>query len=252
MSDSPKCLFCGSIGKLAEAHIIPRSFYQRNGKPLILVSKFEDKPKLNQTGIYDKEILCADCDNEFGEYDRVAAETLRTYPSRSDLSKDENGLILRGQDDKPSSYEIKNPEVSKLQRFFASLIWKCSVTTRTEMKMKKKPKFFDKAQKLLTDANSNDYFSVMGIKVFERQLNGAVSNPVFNDSEFGEYVQFHLAGFVASVFLEPLPNAPLECQLLSSDLWSVGLVSHFNMSLRDSMQEMAPKISVAAKLFGGR
>lgn len=73
----PICKFCGQDKKLCNAHIIPKSF--------VYAAKPEDKteklkvlnynlkyPSFSRIGITDRNILCSQCDGEFGVYDNFA------------------------------------------------------------------------------------------------------------------------------------------------------------------------------------
>ncbi|MFN0193870.1 MAG: hypothetical protein ACKVP5_18170 [Aestuariivirga sp.] len=245
------CLRCDQTKNLVEAHVIPKCLYTFGEKPLVLASKFKERLSLSQMGVYDRELLCEKCDNDFGKYDGVAASKLKLYPVRTQFLRDENGFILRRGNGRPLAYVVPDPGVSELQCFFASLIWKCCLTSREEMSLKGAGQFFEKAEHLLRNPETGTYFGVFGNRIQERQLNCAVARPTVTDLELGKMIQFHMSGFIASIFLDPIMAVESELQLISSDRWIVGLTSFEETSFGDSIQEMRSKLAAAAGLFRG-
>lgn len=70
-----KCKFCGDEKKLIKAHIIPEAFFTLGGARL-LSSLPDVHPKRAPIGVYDPNILCADCDQSFGFLDQHVIENL--------------------------------------------------------------------------------------------------------------------------------------------------------------------------------
>ncbi|BAU63991.1 hypothetical protein STA3757_13600 [Stanieria sp. NIES-3757] len=118
-----KCLFCGKNKKLIKAHIIPKKFYQniKIGKKAARIYTQKKKSKQSQSGIYDSNILCKECDNEiFGVWDKYAQKLLiqdfanNKYQSNSVL--DVNYI------------QIDHFDYQKLKLFFMSVLWRASIT----------------------------------------------------------------------------------------------------------------------------
>lgn len=117
------CELCGEYKDLCKAHIIAKPFfkflYPDNiaGGPLIALSQFNGeyrKVNVPATGMYDSGILCAECDNVFGEYDKYAAEIL--LKTEFIETPEKEAYILT-----PYNYK-------KLKLFFLSLIFRGSVS----------------------------------------------------------------------------------------------------------------------------
>ena len=69
------CKLCLQSKKLINSHIIPESFFGKNTFLIAEDSPFKEKRPI---GIYDKNILCAECDNFIGKKD-VASFNLDDY-----------------------------------------------------------------------------------------------------------------------------------------------------------------------------
>ncbi|MDP3043098.1 MAG: hypothetical protein Q8N21_01715 [bacterium] len=117
------CKLCGGYKDLCKAHIIARPFFKflypdhvANGT-LIALSQFQNKYrkiKVPAAGMYDSGILCAECDNVFGKYDKYAAEIL--LKAEFDETPEKEGYVL-------NTYDYK-----KLKLFFLSLVFRGSVS----------------------------------------------------------------------------------------------------------------------------
>lgn len=117
------CKLCGGYKNLCKAHVIARPFFKflypdhvANGT-LIALSQFNGeyrKTKVPATGIYDSGILCAECDNVFGEYDKYAAEILLKVEFNETPEKE--------------AYILSACDYKKLKLFFLSLVFRGSVS----------------------------------------------------------------------------------------------------------------------------
>jgi hypothetical protein len=119
------CKFCLEEKKCIEAHIIPNSLYEpllNDKKGMLIVSnKSEIYPKKQQTGIYDTDIVCEECERLFSKPDDYA---------KSFFSADiiEDNFIIHN--DKKYLYIIKDYDYHNLKLFFISLLWRASVSTQ--------------------------------------------------------------------------------------------------------------------------
>ena len=113
-----KCKFCGKNIKLIKAHIIPEGFFRllRFGdKPPELHSNKEGVyPKKSPIGVYDKGILCSECDNAIGIWDNYAQDLLLN-------SFSESCALFQG--DVKLGYKIDKYDYEKLKLFFLSVLW---------------------------------------------------------------------------------------------------------------------------------
>ncbi len=143
------CQFCNQPKKLIDAHIIPWSFYkflkpvdEKHEPPLLISKDFEER---RSKGSYDKNILCAECDNLLGRLDNYGAIAL----------KFENLEII-----KTNLAKINNVEYGKFGLFILSIIWRSSVSTRKELNSVTLGKYEDEAKDLLRIAiNEKSYIS---------------------------------------------------------------------------------------------
>ncbi len=126
-----KCRLCEvEKDKLCKAHLIPESFYRfmypdgkvDSKKPLIKV--LSEVPYLvkDNIGIYDESILCAKCDNYLGQLDEYGKSILL----------DSNPVLIRNGE--IEIFSILNVDVAKLKLFFLSVLWRCSISKRSEVK----------------------------------------------------------------------------------------------------------------------
>ncbi len=119
------CKFCGQEKKLIKAHIIPRNFYlDYKNEQYMEVNALSGKFTIKQSGSYDKNILCSDCDNLLGEFDKEAHRVL--------IREINNNLIHQAQNYtlyycKPTNYNYE-----KLRKFFISVLWRASISALPE------------------------------------------------------------------------------------------------------------------------
>lgn len=95
------CKFCREDKQLISSHIIPKSFYQIEDEKFglkIITEREGEFPKRSRTGVYDKNILCKECDSYFGKLDEYAAEYFLRASSVAEL-RDTSGPIARSYKD---------------------------------------------------------------------------------------------------------------------------------------------------------
>lgn len=85
-----KCRYCDRETELCRAHLYPKSLFKylkgNNQNASLIGIKDKDNPRqghkpinILQSLIFDKNILCASCDNQLGYYDDYLIEVLREY-----------------------------------------------------------------------------------------------------------------------------------------------------------------------------
>jgi len=105
----PLCKMCGKdCGKLVKAHIIPRSFYkafnpERKPSAVFLQANLKEiKQRLHQVGLYDKEILCENCERLFAPYDTHGYQVLHSAVENKkyyvDIDGNQCALIIPNSD----------------------------------------------------------------------------------------------------------------------------------------------------------
>jgi hypothetical protein len=90
------------------------------------------RPKRSNTGLWDEEILCDECESHFAEIDGYAFEHLIGDRKRFFVCRDKSGdLILDGI---IPLITYTHASVRKLTAFAISVLWRASVSDRPEMK----------------------------------------------------------------------------------------------------------------------
>jgi hypothetical protein len=119
------CKLCDQEKKLIKAHIIPEGFF----RPLQSESRAAEihtntigvHPKRSPIGIYDKNILCEDCDGKLGVWDEYAQKLLLQNFNEDNALYDNKEKI---------AYKIKDYDYIIIKLFFISLLWRASITTQ--------------------------------------------------------------------------------------------------------------------------
>jgi hypothetical protein len=121
MGASSVCRGCGGTGTV-RAHLIPRSFVHdlKGAQKHIYVGWAERKGrKVSQSGLIDEDILCGKCDGHLGQYDAFAIEFCRNFDAEM-------------QTPAPNIFRISPADTEKAVKFFASVVWRYSISTLPE------------------------------------------------------------------------------------------------------------------------
>jgi len=118
------CKGCGKEKQLIKAHVIPASFFLglRDGeKPTKIISNTPSVyPKKSYIGVYDKNILCRECEDQFQDLDDYGCKVL--IRNEAHLEKlHHNGRLV--------GYRINDINFEKLKIFFISVLWRASIST---------------------------------------------------------------------------------------------------------------------------
>lgn len=125
------CKFCLQKKKLVKAHIIPEHFYSSlyNEKgqyvEVHISNDKSEKSKRRFKGIWDKTILCADCDNSIlGKLDDYAAKIFWGYRNQElnikDFQRPDQPLVQWR-----TAYGI---DTARIKLFFLSVLWRADVS----------------------------------------------------------------------------------------------------------------------------
>lgn len=146
-----QCRLCDQDKKLIKAHIIPRSFYEPlrlNGQaPVIYSSNADVHPKISQTGIYDKEIVCEDCERIFSPWDDYSKKFL-FQELHKDRYRVSNGERL--------AYNFGPCDYEKLKLFFLSVLWRSAVSKKQDYIHVQLGPFEEKLKHLILVKNAGD------------------------------------------------------------------------------------------------
>lgn len=188
------CKLCGKDKKLVRAHIIPKSLW----KPLF----DEQPPRINSSaptvdnkrspvGVYDTEILCAQCESIFSPWDDYAQKLLLADPS------ERNYLIENGH---RIAYVEISIDYAKLKLFFISLLWKAAVSNHYFFSRVNVGSFEPQLRRMILkgDPGEPDAFAVMIAKCEDR-LGTIVLNPQPERWNEINYYRFYLAGYMVYI-----------------------------------------------------
>ena len=129
-----QCNLCHSLyPKLANAHIIPKSFFNLSSKSpwgiceengyyqVITVDKGVWNSKRSPTGIYDPKIVCSECEKRFDQADDHG------YKILSEAFKKKK--LVYSLYNKQPLYLIENVNYHKLKLFFLSMLWRAHASS---------------------------------------------------------------------------------------------------------------------------
>ncbi len=205
------CRFCLERRQLIEAHIIPKSFFERirTDEPNILVNE-SDYPKRSPQGVYDKGILCGRCDNTIGKWDQYAQEVL-TMDMATFTTIVEQGI--------GNGAELSEYDYAKLKLFFISLVWRASISTHSfYAKVNIGSKFEEKALQMLKSDDPGDAhdFGVV-IARFKEVQGHAFFDPHTERVNGLNQVRFYLAGYIVYMKVDQRPYNPDLAHFLLAD-----------------------------------
>lgn len=159
-----ECKFCLKDKKLIDAHIIPRCFFeamrdQEDNRPFQLLSNTQNEYSQKLwIGLYDKNILCKDCEKVFQKYDNYACKILL-----SNIGNSDNDYIFDPNGNK-IGYKLENTDHKKLKLFFLSVLWRASASKRKEFKKVEIGLFKNNLRDMIQKDNpggSNDFLVIV-------------------------------------------------------------------------------------------
>jgi hypothetical protein len=187
------CRGCGEKRSGVKSHIIPESFFRvvrGNEHTLKMISNTPSEfTKKAPIGVYDKTILCNECEKVFAKYDDYAAQVLL---DRKALEVIKAGESIVG-------YSMTGIDYKLLKLFFISILWRASVSTMPFYRKVQLGSLENKAKELIWnyDASTPDTFSfVLARFSGDDSLNKVIMDP-HPERWFGTfYYRFYLAGFI--------------------------------------------------------
>jgi hypothetical protein len=117
------CQLCGLPKKFIKAHVIPEAFFRavRAGDaeaPLLVTAG--QYPRRAPIGVYDKRILCIDCEQRFADLDAFAARVLlQDFGTLFSPITGPAGVV---------GFESTSVDARLLLRFLVSVLWRASVS----------------------------------------------------------------------------------------------------------------------------
>lgn len=187
------CRGCGEKSSGVKSHIIPESFFRvvrGNEHTLKMISNTPGEfTKKAPIGVYDKTILCNECEKVFAKYDDYAAQVLLDGKAL-EVIKDGESIV---------AYSMTGIDYKLLKLFFISILWRASVSTMPFYRKVQLGSLENKAKELIWnyDSSTPDTFSfVLARFSGDDSLNKVIMDP-HPERWFGTlYYRFYLAGFI--------------------------------------------------------
>jgi hypothetical protein len=189
--------------KLIDSHIIARGFARltRNEGRNITVSEERVGLVSPQLGYFDKNILCASCDNKLGAYDDYVIELCRNFEAKHRrLSK--------------NLFEIPTVDCNKVATFFLSVLWRASISKRPEYKAISLGSLEDRAREIIFKAappSSLPQFKLIVLRLESTELDVLRFYTMPQRVRFREWNMYRMSlnGFRFIAFLDAR-NPPLQ------------------------------------------
>lgn len=192
------CKFCGQEKKLIKAHIIPKNCYLnlKQDRYLLINSKTMEY-RYQQQGGYDKNILCADCDNHvLGEFDKEGYRIL--FGDFSNYKYQYTHPVYR-------IYQIdnKNFNYTKLRNFFISILWRASISNLEEWSNINLGGYEKKAYEILK--GKKEYPELFKILIYKNCYNEDINHEVLiavgKTKKYKKYV-IQMAGYRIEIIVD--------------------------------------------------
>ena len=197
------CKGCNENKKLIKAHIIPESFWVglRDGDspPKLMTDKKCVYPKRLPIGVYDKNILCRDCENKFQSLDDYGQQLLLRDESKQEKLT-HNGNV--------AGYKIEKYDYNLLKLFFVSILWRASVSTHDFYDKIDIGPFEDTEKQLIWDCSAGDPedFSCFLAKFTDENIGKLFLDPHRERRDGINYYRFYLYGYVLYIKVDKRPT----------------------------------------------
>ena len=190
------CKGCNEDKPPVRSHIIPESFFRElraDEKTLKLVPTDKEKHvKRAPIGVYDQEILCAECERTFQDVDDYACKVLVANQQLIELQ--DKGEVV--------GYRIKDIDYSMLKRFVISVLWRASISSAEFFQKVRLGALESKAKDLIwrkSAGSKHDFSFVLGKFTDTGTLSKAIFDP-HPERWFGKkYYRFYMGGYVLYV-----------------------------------------------------
>lgn len=164
-----------------------------------VTNKVGEFTKRRPRGIYDRTVVCRDCESIWEEWDNYAQQLLAIQPRDAQVRYDSNGQQI--------AYVINKYDYKKLKLFFISMIWRASVSSHPFFKRVSLGSFEEVAKTMIcnTDPGSDDDFGVI-LSKFDHPLGNPIADP-YKTTLFGvNYYRFFLASYTADIKVDKRPT----------------------------------------------
>ncbi len=215
------CRMCDSLRPLVRAHAIPEAFFREakaGSRNLLIVGNTQGgAPRRRPIGVYDSEILCAECEGKFDKIDAYGTRVLLHEFDQLFAPVPNGGKII--------AFESTQIDQEMLLRFFVAVLWRASVSTQDFYKSVNLGKFEELAAFAVTDPNAPVPF-VFEALVFRwiaksdlKMYAGSIQNPVRGRFGATNFYRLYLGMTMAVVRVseQDLPVAMRPLRLCAQD-----------------------------------
>jgi hypothetical protein len=233
------CRFCEEDKKLIEAHIIARCLHepmQHPSGPMVLVAKDPDShPKRLRTGQYDGNILCADCDNRFSDWENYTARLLMK-PAAYER--------FREAESHEDFYTIPEYDYVRLKLCLLSILWRMSISKLPSFKRIALGPFEGTIRQMLLDKNPGrtDEFPVFIVRLTDEVGSSTIRGTERWNRDGVNVYALGLPGYIAVIKVDSRPTPyPLGPRVLAPKQPLTIGVKHSNYSLAAIKTEFLDK-----------
>ncbi len=197
------CRFCGKERTLIRAHIIPESFFRPlrdpSGPPRLMTDTKGIYPKRFPIGVYDKGILCRECEDRFAATDDYGQLLLLRSLSEAEPITQEGKTI---------ALVFKRFDYTKLKLFVLSVLWRASVSRHPFYEKIALGPYEDRIREMFErgDPGPPDDFAVT-FAHFEEKLGLLPFDPYREKYDGINYCRMYMGGYVVLVKVDHR-NAP--------------------------------------------
>lgn len=187
-----KCKGCNKDKKLVKSHIIPESFYRglrESDEPIRMYSTTKGEfPKKAPIGVYDKTILCNECEDRFDSIDSYGHEVL--------LNREESHKTIENAG-KLYGYEVNDIDTGRLKLFFMSILWRASISSQSFFERVKLGPFENRLKDHIwsEDPGGDHDFSYVISKFNTNSAGRTILSPHSERFFDVKYYRFYLYGF---------------------------------------------------------
>lgn len=208
-----QCRLCGKTKKLIKAHVIPEAFFRElrkdNGMIPISVSKTPNIiPKPSRIGIYDREILCYDCELKFLRVDDYGVKVL--------LKEFYDLFLPITYGNYIEAFQAKNIDQDLLLRFLVATLWRASVSKRELFSRVELGPLEPLAKQTILNPDKDipkQFSAVLSMWVIDKECiyatKGLIVNPFLVKLDGVNFYRFYFGKIVADIKADtrPLPDS---------------------------------------------
>lgn len=194
---------CGNNKKLIKAHVIPESFFvglkSSDRAPLEISQKKGVYPKRRPIGVYDKTILCRECEDKFQEVDNYGQRSLLANEEKH--RKVEIDGILTG-------FIVKDIDYNLLKRFFFSVLWRASISRHNFYSRINLGPHEDKIKRLIWNGEpgvTGEYDCFLA-KFVDSNLGKSILDPHMERWDHVNYARIYMYGYVVYLKVDQRPT----------------------------------------------